>query len=160
MRARALGCTLAVIAAAAQADDLTTYTALTGRCTAVTTLGVAVDPARCADRVVNVAFPSGRLGFMFLLNRSGEPAPVLFSFFGDAANRIRPEAAMTILPIDHVYFTVQGNTDDLPAAGSCTSADPRKGGPVRLSCSADTARGRFDGEFVGNGTLPETSQLR
>jgi hypothetical protein len=151
---------LTVIAVAAQADDLTTYTTLTGRCVAVVTLGAAVDPARCAGRVVNVAFPSGRLGFMFPLNRSGEPKPVLFSFFGDAANRMHPDGVTAILPIDHVYFTVQGSTDDLPAAGSCSSADPHNGSPVRISCSADTARGRFAGEFVGDGTLPEASQLR
>jgi len=94
------------------------------------------------------------------LNRSGEPEPVLFSFFGDAANRMHADGVTAILPVDHVYFTVQGSTDDLPAAGSCSATDPRKGSPVRISCSADTARGRFAGEFVGDGTLPEASQLR
>ena len=94
---------------------------------------------------MNVAFPSGRLGFMFLLNRNGEPEPVLVSFFGDGANRVHAEGAMATLPIDHVYFTVQGSTDDFPAGGSCSSSDPHKGSPARISCSADTARGRFEG---------------
>jgi hypothetical protein len=149
---------LLCIASTAHADDLTTYTALAGRCTGIVAIDVAAAAVHC-PKVVAIEFPSGRSGFMFLLNRSGA-TPLVFSFFGDGAKRLHPDAATTIQPIDRVYFTIEGRTDDVAAAGSCRLAKPHTAAHARISCSADTDRGRFAGEFIGDGTAPETSQLR
>ncbi len=151
---------LVVTVATAHADDVTTYAALTGRCTAIVTMDVATDPSRCAKQVVSIEYPSGRFGFMFVLNRHGDATPVVFSFLGDGARQLRKDGDIAIQPIDHVYFTIQGSTDDLPAAGSCRFNIPHHGTPARVSCSADSDRGRFSGEFIGDGTAPDTSLLR
>jgi hypothetical protein len=151
---------LVVSAATARADDVTTYAALSGRCTAVVMLDIVADPSRCAKQVVNVEFPSGRFGFMFVLNQRGDATPVVFSFLGDGARQLHPDGDTAIQPIDHVYFTIEGSTDDLPAAGSCRFTNPHQGTPARVSCSADSDRGKFSGEFIGDGTAPATSLLR
>jgi hypothetical protein len=151
---------LVVIAATARADDMTTYAALTGRCTAVVVLDAVTDPSRCANQVVNIEFPSGRFGFMFVLNRRGDAAPVVFSFLGDGARQLHPDGDTAIQPIDRVYVTVQGSTDDLAAAGSCRFTNRHQGTPARVACSADSDRGRFSGEFIGDGKAPATSLLR
>ena len=151
---------LVFIPASTRADDVTTYSALTGRCTAVVTMDVVTDPTRCAKQVVNIEYPSGRTGFMFVLNQRGDATPTVFSFLGDGARQLHPNGDTAIQPIDHVYVTSEGSTDDLPAAGWCRITNPHQRTPARVSCSADSDRGRFAGEFIGDGTAPATSLLR
>jgi hypothetical protein len=54
----------------------------------------------------------------------------------------------------------QGSTDQLVAAGSCRFSNPYKGKPARVSCTAETNRGKFAGEFISNSVAPNTSQSR
>jgi len=99
---------LVFIPATTRADDVTTYSALTGRCTAVVTMDVVTDPTRCAKQVVNIEYPSGRTGFMFVLNQRGDATPTVFSFLGDGARQLHPNGDTAIQPIDHVYVTSEG----------------------------------------------------
>jgi hypothetical protein len=153
--------TLAVgIPPAAFADKLTNLATLTGRCTAITAMDVVTDPSLCSNKVINVEFPNGRLGFAFSLQRKGDPNPTVISFFGDGPKQLHIDADTAMQPIDHVNFTFQGSTDQLVAAGSCRFSNPYKGKPARVSCTADTNRGKFAGEFISNGIAPNTSQSR
>jgi hypothetical protein len=148
------------ISVPALSDSLTTLATLTGRCTAVTEMDVAIDPALCLNKVINVEFPNGRLGFVFSAQRKGDPKPTVISFFGDGSKQLHIDADTAMQPVDHVNFTFQGSTDQLLGAGSCRFSNPYKGSPARVSCAADTNQGRFAGEFISNGVAPSLSQSR
>ena len=147
--------TLMIGSAQARADNLTTLATLTGRCTAVMAMDVVTDPSLCLNKVVNVEFPNGRLGFAFTLQRKGDPKPTVISFFGDGPKQLHIDADTAMQPIDHVNFTFQGSTDQVVAAGSCRFSNPYKGKPARVSCTADTNRGKFAGEFISNSVAPK-----
>jgi hypothetical protein len=150
----------ACIPRAARADNLTTLATLTGRCTAVMAMDVVTDPSLCLNKVVNIEFPNGRLGFAFTLQHKVDPKPTIISFFGDGPKQLHIDADTAMQPIDHVNFTFRGSTDQLVAAGSCRFSNPYKGKPARVSCTADTNQGNFAGEFISNGVAPNMSQSR
>ena len=114
----------------------------------------------CMDKVVNIEFPNGRIGFAFNLKRRGQSQIVTISFFGDGEKQLHLNADTAMQPIDKVHFTFKGSTDDLVAAGSCRFSNPYKGVPAEISCIADTNQGKFIGEFISNGRSPNMSQSR
>jgi hypothetical protein len=148
------------LTSAAVADNLTRLATLTGKCTAITAMDVVSDPSLCINKVVNIEYPNGRIGFLFTMMKKGDPKPVVVSFFGDGKNQLHIDADTAMQPIDRVHFTFQGSTDDLVVAGSCRFSNPYKGTPARVSCSVDSNQGKFAGDFVSNGTPPNTSQMR
>ncbi len=147
------------IGSLALAADLTTMAVLTGRCTKVVAMAVVADEALCDRRVTNIILPNGRSGFLFTARRIGQE-PVLIYFFGDGRNQIHPNSDTAVHAIDRVHFTFQGATDRLVAVGSCSFANPYKGTPVKISCTADTSKGRFAGDFISNGVAPNVTELR
>jgi hypothetical protein len=151
---------LAMADSGSRADNLTTMGALTGKCTAVMAMDVATNPSLCLDKVVNIEFPNGRLGFAFTLQHKGDAKATVISFFGDGPKQLHIDADTAMQPIDHVNFTFQGSTDRLVASGSCRFSNPYKGKPARVSCTADTNQGKFSGEFISNGVAPNMSQSR
>jgi hypothetical protein len=119
-------------------DNLTVLGTLTGKCTSVTAMDVVADASICMDKVINIEFPNGRIGFAFNLKRRGESQVVTISFFGDGEKQLHLNADTAMQPIDKVHFTFKGSTDDLVAAGSCRFSNPYKGVPAEISCIADT----------------------
>lgn len=148
------------LTSAAVADNLTRLATLTGRCIALTAMDVVTDPSLCTNKVVNIEYPNGRIGFLFTMMKKGDPKPLVVSFFGDGKNQLHIDADTAMQPIDRVHFTFQGSTDDLIVAGSCRFSNPYKGTPARVSCSVDSNQGKFAGDFVSNGIAPNTSQMR
>ena len=153
----ALGMTVAQVA---PADNVTVTATLTGVCKNAMAMDVATDPGLCQNKVLNLEFPNGRIGFVFVLQKKGSKDVVVISFFGDGRQQLHLNADTAMQPIDRVHFTFQGSTDDLVAAGSCRFTNPYKGKPSLVSCTADTNRGKFAGEFVSDGRPPNMSQTR
>jgi hypothetical protein len=122
-------------------------------------MDVVTDPSLCSNKVVNIEFPNGRLGFMFSLNRKGE-SPVIVSFFGSGEKQLHITKDIAMQPIDQVHFTFQKSTDDLAVAGSCRFSNPYKGVRSQITCSADSSQGKFVGEFISDGIAPNTSEIR
>jgi hypothetical protein len=145
---------------AAHADNLTILATLTGKCTSVTAMDVVTDPALCVPKMTNIEYPNGRLGFIFLMSRKHDARSVVISFFGDGEKQLHLDKDTAMQPIDRVHFTFQGSTDDFIAAGSCRFSNPYKNAPAKVSCTADTNRGKFEGEFISNGVAPDMSQIR
>jgi len=116
-------------------------------------MDVVTNPSVCSNKVLNVEFPNGRMGFAFTLQNS-KGNPTIVSFFGDGSKQLHIDADTAMQPIDHVNFTFQGSTDRLVAAGSCRFSNPYKGKPAGVSCTADTNQGKFAGEFISNGVAP------
>ena len=153
----ALGMT---VAQAAPADNLKVIATLTGVCKNAMAMDVATDPALCQNKVVNFEFPNGRLGFVFVLQKKGSKDVAVVSFFGHGKQQLHLNPDTAMQPIDRVHFTFEGATDDLVAAGSCRFSNPYKGKPSLISCTADTNKGKFAGEFVSDGRPPNISQTR
>ena len=148
------------ISTAALADNLTTFGTLTGRCTAVTAMDVSTAPTLCSNKLVNVEFPNGRVGFVFTLQRTGDVKPTVISFFGNGSEQLHVDADTAVQPVDSVNFTFRNSTDRLVAAGSCRFSNPYDGKPARVSCAADTNQGKFIGDFISNGVPPNMTQSR
>jgi hypothetical protein len=123
---------------AASADNLTVMATLTGVCKNAMAMDVATDPGLCQDKVVNVEYPNGRIGFVFILQKKGSKDVVVISFFGDGRQQLHLDPDTAMQPVDRVHFTFQGSTDDFVAAGSCRFGNPYKGKPSLVSCTADT----------------------
>jgi hypothetical protein len=84
-------------------DNLTVLGTLTGKCTSVTAMDVVADASICMDKVVNIEFPNGRIGFAFNLKRRGESQIVTISFFGDGEKQLHLNADTAMQPIDKVH---------------------------------------------------------
>jgi hypothetical protein len=141
----------------AYADNVTTFVFMTGECNSISAMNVATDPRRCDNKIVNVEYPNGRVGFVFTLKKSGQTGAVI-SFFGDGVKQIHLDPNTVSQPVDRVHFTFQGSTDDFVAVGSCRFGNPYLGRPSTVVCSADTKSGSFKGAFTSNGDPPDMTQ--
>ncbi len=159
MKKLLLATILAVTPIAAMANNVTTIAVVTGKCAKVMVMDIDSEPSLCSDKVTNAELPNGRLGFTFTMHHRGHPS-VAFSFFGNGVNQMHINADTAVQPIDHVNFTFGDSTDHLVAAGSCRFTNPYKGTPSVISCTADTDKGRFVGEFTTNGVAPDISEIR
>jgi hypothetical protein len=64
----ALGMTVAQVA---PADNVTVTATLTGVCKNAMAMDVATDPGLCQNKVLNLEFPNGRIGFVFVFAEKG-----------------------------------------------------------------------------------------
>jgi hypothetical protein len=144
----------------ASAAGMTTLMVLRGTCIKVVAMNIDSDVKFCDSKLSHIELPNARLGFQFLLEKPGDRRAVVVSFFGDGKKQVKPNPDSAVMPIDRVRFTFNGGTDDLVAVGSCRFANPYKGTPVTISCSADTTQGQFVGEFITNGSAPDLKQVR
>lgn len=138
----------------AHADNLKTLAMLSGHCKNAMAMDVADDAQLCLHVVLKMELPNGRIGFMFTIPKENSRDVVVFLFFGDVTKQLQLDSDTTLQPIDRVHSSFQGNTDDLVATGSCRFTNPYKGKPSLVSCTADTNRGKFIGEFVSDGRPP------
>jgi hypothetical protein len=142
-------------AAAAPAYAKTTVIAtVTGHCTNIVGMGVQTNPAWCSDKLQNFDMANERNGFTFMVNKPGEPKPLIISFFGWGPKQTHPDKDHVNQPIDRVDFTFDGSTDHLNATGSCAFSNAYKG-VATVACRAKTSEGIFAGEFVSNGVSPD-----
>jgi hypothetical protein len=160
MRGMAIFATTALLAlsTSALADKTTSFADATGTCTRAVVKDLTSDPGLCSNKMVNVVFPNGRVGFIFILSGRTENTGGTFSFFGDGPKQIHRDKDNVIQPVDKVHFASKGTTDDLGASGSCVFENVFKGVPAKVSCSAETTRGKFIAEFLTNGTAPNVTQ--
>ena len=135
-----------------------TVSTLTGKCISATAMNTRSDPRMCSNKVLNMEYPNGRIGFTFVLTANDGSAAVI-SFSGLGSKQIHKDKDHVTQPVDRIVFTFSGSTDNLKAAGSCSFANPYQGRPVKVSCTADTDQGTFSGEFLSNGVSPDITEM-
>jgi hypothetical protein len=149
---------LVVVAAApaVSAPPNPTSATLTGKCTNLVVMNVAFDPTLCSGKVISLKRGPNGYGFAFMLDRQDEVGPLVMVFRGTKPKQThtpRRQGALA-LPIYSVQLTFDGSTDQLVATGSCSLSN------VGASCSANTIKGNFAGEFISNSVAPDTDPHR
>ena len=59
-------------------------------------MDVATDPGICQNKVVNIEFPNGRIGFVFTLQRPKDKGVVVISFFGNGKNQLQKQCKRSL----------------------------------------------------------------
>ena len=148
----AIGLGLLAAPALANPPNQPTLMALKGHCTSIVLLGQVLKPEFCNQKLVNMTLPNGREGFLFTLQGPGKPA-LTIGFFGDGQREIHKDRDHVVLPIDSMDVSFEGLHHHV-AAGSCQFANPTQGVPVAVSCTAESAEGKFVAEFMSDGSAP------
>jgi hypothetical protein len=140
---------------AAQGNDLDYFAAIKGKCTSLILRGSEYTRA-CIPRVLNEVFTDSRTGFTFT---AGDTAVISFSGIGRLQKKDDPNHVTQ--PLDMVIVSLIGmgaRPNKIRATGACTYSNPNVGA-VKISCSAHTEMGQFEGKFLSDGQPPEIRQF-
>jgi hypothetical protein len=135
----------------------TIFATLDGYCVSLMALDQSLDPAVCGDKFLNTIYAKRRVAFVFTLEDNPVEVSVV-TFFGEQKDQLR-DGHTTVQPIDTVNFVEHERTLHLDAIGACRFTIQMEGLPTVISCSADTARGRFAGDFVSPTTTVEIKRV-
>jgi hypothetical protein len=113
--------------------------------------------AECRGVMLNLIYENGRSSFVFY----NEADDILVSFTGISGDDVWQDDSI-IQPLDRITVTqVHGDKvepESLRAIGACRYTDPFTGVGA-FSCVAETAGGRWLGEFRTNGEPPTVDEL-
>ena len=105
----------------------------------------------CKGVLLNTRYADRRTGFYFV---TLDGTMITFSGPGDLSQR---EATTTgTYPIDIITFKIEGDVRKLTAKGMCHTSKP-VAALAKLRCRADAEFGRFEGEFLPDGSKPSRS---
>ena len=124
---------------------------LTGTCSALIVAGVD-RTAQCNATIINAAYKTGNGSFMFAMGDT------VVSFFGRDSAAVGDQATIYLTK---VFVNNGGKLDERQSSdvsGTCTYTNPHKG-PVRVSCEAIGAKGKYRAVFTSNGKMPEYLEL-
>src|SRR5215210_3243976 len=124
---------------------------LNGTCSALM-VGGEDRTADCKATAINNAYPNGNGSFMFLMGDE------IVSFFGRDTKAVGDQAVihLTRVSVNNGGMVDQRRSSDV--SGTCTYTNPNKG-PVRITCEATGAKGRFRAVFTSDGRPPELIEL-
>ena len=112
--------------------------------------------AVCKGVLPNFRYSDGRENFTFVQEDHDSQFAVAFS-----GNRhgetVRADGA-TVRPIDMVVIGSADEMTGIDATGECFFTDPAKGKAV-ISCTAQTERGLFSGQFTTDGKAPDVTEM-
>ncbi|BCP53228.1 hypothetical protein K32_18450 [Kaistia sp. 32K] len=106
---------------------------------------------QCKNEVASAPLPGGVVMFIFTQGKT------LIGFTGDAT-KLAGDTKTGIAGVPVVEVSVRSGKEPkvLKAkSGVCKFSDPYSGKPAIVSCTADTAEGRFTGSFKSNGKAPQ-----
>lgn len=131
-----------------QADDgLKGIDTLHGACKKLTIAGKD-QTSDCKGVLLNTRYADQRTGFYFV---TLDGTMITFSSPGNLSQREASTAGT--YPVDMIIFKIEGDVRRLAAKGMCRSSKPAAAF-AKLSCRADSELGRFEGEFVPDGSKP------
>lgn len=136
--------------------DETTTSILTGKCSSLTAFDKSVNKDFCSDKLLNIEYPNGRLGFYFTLGTDNEADSTIISFSGYGSNQIKKDKNNVLQPIDYVHISKEGFDNSTKAVGTCSFGNPYQNKPVTIDCKADTNIGKFAIKFITDGKVPES----
>ena len=116
-----------------------------GKCSRLTVGGDDATP-HCLGKMADVDYVDGRTTYMFFADKD------LRIGFSGLRSQQSDVGDSVIQTIDKITMKMPGTDKFLtyPAKGSCRFSDPTKG-PAPMICSATTAKGRFEADFLSGG---------
>lgn len=138
--------------AAQDYSNLRALSIITGTCNRLIIAGRDLSRG-CDGRVVNTAYRTGRIGFVFMVR---DLAVVTIS--GTIASS---ESEVAEIRVDRIFLTLTGTEtppSDFSADGRCQYANPNRGRAF-LRCSGTTGREQFTADFMTDGSPPSFQEF-
>jgi len=129
-------------------NKLTAMVILQGTCKKL--VGGKARTSDCTGKLLNTEYSDGRLGFYFVTTGG-----MALTFSTRGREQVKADENTAIVPVDMLFTTGKGQTDKVQAVGTCKFANPYRGVPAPVECTADTARGRYEAAFLSDGSKPD-----
>jgi hypothetical protein len=148
--------TAAATFSVAKSAKLIELAVLKGHCTKLIVAPDQNYTSDCSSQLFNPSYDNGRSGYYFM------STDIIITFSGLGNQQIKQDPDNVIQPIDAIIINhVSKNRPvTLRAVGQCKFANPEKGYPVPVSCTATTEKGKFEAEFMSDGAPPSIVPLR